>query len=104
MATLIVEKSKVHNPKIKPALQAKPVVRKTSKVSSIIVALLVAFIFGYIMLDYFVINNQIENKLNVINKKYDSLEIYMERKLPQINQALELQKQQVERIQHLKKN
>jgi hypothetical protein len=103
MAIETVTRQKVQ-PKTQTVPKVIPEVKKATKWPSIVVLVLVAFMFGYMALDYFVLNNKIENKIGVINKKYDSLEVMLSTKLPEITKAIQTEKAQVSNIKHLKPN
>lgn len=99
MATKVVEKSKVDISKTQKTKKAITNDKKTSKASTLIVATLILFIFSYIAVDYFVVNRKIDNKIIIVNQKFDSLEVYLGAKLPQIDKALQIQEQQVKDLQ-----
>jgi len=102
MATKVVEKSKVVDiSKTQKTKKASTTDKTPSKASALIVATLILFIFSYIAVDYFVVNHKIDNKITIVNQKFDSLEVYLGTKLPQINRALQIQEQQVKDLQNL---
>jgi len=80
----------------------KKIKNKTNKknnISSIIIFFITIFIFSYIIYDYFIINNRVENKIVVVNSKYDSLEKYLQIKLPLIENAIKIQENQLKDLQ-----
>jgi hypothetical protein len=84
---------------------------KTSKVenkksrnwSAIIIYTFVSLIFAYVVVDFVVIRNKIEDKIDVLNIKFDSLEVVMDVKLPAIDKAIRTQAEQVKELQEISK-
>lgn len=72
--------------------------------SSVISILAIFFITGYIIFDLFVFNPTIKSKVNEVDKKMDSLELYLGTKIPQIDNALKIQEEQVKNLQDLSSN
>jgi len=68
---------------------------------SIIVSLIIAFIFGYIIFDFFVIKKKIENEVLIVNQKFDSLQLYLDNKIPMIDNAIQIQEEQVKELQRM---
>jgi len=95
--TIRAEKLEIKNKKVGEAR-----VKYTSKLNTIIVSVIVIFIFSYIVFDYFVIKQKIENKIMIVNEKFDSLQIYLNNKLPAIDNAIKIQEQQVKDLQEIK--
>ena len=96
MATKVVEKSKVDiskTPKTKKSITPD---KKTSKASTLIVATLILFIFSYIAVDYFVVNRKIDNKIIIVNQKFDTIKIQNQIKLNKSELENDLLKLQIQ--------
>jgi predicted negative regulator of RcsB-dependent stress response len=76
-------------------------IKKFSLKHSIIVSVLIILIFAYISFDYFYVKQKIENKIVLIDNKYDSLNTYVNNKIPSINTKLEKQATQVKELQEV---
>jgi len=102
MATNTVEKNKVQtSSRTKQVKKEDPGVQKASKLNTIIVSILISFIIGYIAVDYFVVKHRINEKVMVVNQKFDSLKVYLDEKLPMIDKAIEVQQKQVKDLQNM---
>jgi len=102
MTTKTMKKNEIEAPKKdKIKVLSKEEDIKLSKTSSIIISAMILFIFTYIAFDFFVVNHQINNKVNVVNSKFDSLEVYLGNKIPQIDNAIKTQEQQVKTLQDI---
>lgn len=97
-----VKTIRVEKPEIKSKKIEEVGIKHTSKFNTIIVSAVVTFIFGYIIFDFFVVKERIENKIMIVNEKFDSLQIYLNNKLPEIDKAIKIQEQQVEDLQKVK--
>lgn len=82
-------------------IKMKTLSTKKSKISSIIISIIVAFIIGYIIFDFFVLKKRIENEVTIVNEKFDNLQMYLDEKIPMIDNAIEVQRQQVEELQQM---
>jgi hypothetical protein len=74
---------------------------KISKTNTIIIGLIVTFIFGYIIYDHFIFKPKINAKITAVSTKFDSLKTHLNAKLPEIEKAIEIQKQQVKDLQQI---
>ena len=68
-----VKTIRVEKPEIKSKKIEEVGIKHTSKFNTIIVSAVVTFIFGYIIFDFFVVKERIENKIMIVNEKFDSL-------------------------------
>lgn len=69
--------------------------------SSILVSILILFIMSYIFVDFFVLRKRIDNKIIIVNERIDSLQYYVNTKLPIIDNTLKIQEQQVKELREL---
>ena len=82
----------------------KPIINRpqqSSKIITIIISLMVTFIFAYITFDYFVSKPKINQKITVVTARFDSLQTHLAIKLPEIEKALEKQQQEVKDLKQL---
>ena len=86
-----------HKKDKKEAAQKQPFSLK----HSIIVTAIIVLILGYIAFDYFYVKQKIESKIVLIDNKFDSLNVYVNNRIPAIDKTLEKQANQVKELQEV---
>lgn len=81
--------------------QIKEQHKKSFNTNSFIITFIIVFIFAYITFDFFVVKSKIQNKVKNVEQKFDSLQIYLDNKLPQIDNAIKVQEQQLKDLQNI---
>jgi hypothetical protein len=74
---------------------------KNNKFASIVIGFFILFTFGYIFFDLFVLKEKIKQEVIMVNEKFDSLQLYLDKKIPLIDEALKIQEQQVKELQEM---
>lgn len=74
---------------------------KKPKAQIIIVVAIIVSIFAYIACDILFFKSRVSNKVQIINEKFDSLEYYLDKKLPQIDSALFEQQKQFDELKKM---
>jgi len=69
--------------------------------NGVIIGIITSLIFGYILFDFFVIRHRIENKVVIVNQKFDSLQVHLNNKIPMIDQAIKIQEEQLKQLQDI---
>lgn len=94
----IIRKNKIEELQV---IEEKKSAKRISLLSTLFISILALVIFGYMTLDYFVLNKKIQKKIETINIKYDSLQTYLNDKLPTLDNAIKSQEQQLKDLQNL---
>ncbi len=68
------------------------------KIFNLIIYVVIIFIIGYVTSDIFLFDTQSENKALIVNQKLDSLKTYLDSEIPKIDNAIYIQKEQLENI------
>jgi hypothetical protein len=66
------------------------------KAQVIIIMTIITLIFGYIAYDFLFFDNKVETKVKTVQRKLDSLKIFLDVKIPQIDTAITSQEKQLE--------
>lgn len=89
--------SKILDKKNKKQYQRKsPATFQTISIITIVV-----MIFGYILFDLVMFKPESKHKMQVVYEKFDSLEVFLAKKLPEIDNAIKLQDAQVKYLQKM---
>jgi len=75
--------------------------KKKYNINAIIVSIIISIIFVYITFDFFVIKPSIQNKVEIVYERFDSLQIFLDKKIPLIDEALKVQEQQVKELKDM---
>lgn len=75
--------------------------KKTPKAQIIIVIAIIVAIFSYITCDILFFKSRVNTKVDTVTEKFDSLENYLDKKLPQIDSALFEQQRQFDELKKM---
>jgi hypothetical protein len=92
---------KVEDSKTNKSLTTKK--QKSAKTQIILVSIIVTLIAAYIMSDILFFKSPAENKMIIVNKELDSLQMFLNKEIPKIDNANTVQQKQLEELQNLKK-
>lgn len=77
--------------------------KNTSKVQIIIVSIIITLIAAYVASDILFLKSKSVNKAVIVNQKLDSLQMRLNTELPKIDNAIQVQEQQVKELQSVSK-
>ena len=95
----ILEKKEGYNAK-KPLIAKK---QNSAKKQIIIISIIIALIVGYVASDILFFRSGAENKAVIVNQKIDSLQILLNKKIPEIDNAILIQEKQLEDLKNVPK-
>lgn len=72
-----------------------------SKISTIIVSIIITFILGYVAADIIFFKTKSENNAIIVNQKLDSLRIHLDNEMPKIDNAIIIQEEQLKNLKDI---
>lgn len=72
---------------------------KKYPIAQIIISVsIILSVFSYIYYDLFIYSPKINNEIIVVNEKFDDLKIFLDKKLPAIDSALNVKQEQLNQL------